>query len=222
VFVTHTPLAINNLVPYEQEASALSIHGFQQKVGSLLYAAINTRPDIARTCSRLAEFSRNPSPVHRHAADRAIAYLYQTRGYALCYDGSTVDTDQMLVRASDASFADDSIKRRSSQGYILKLFGGPVDWKATKHNHVTKSSTDAELTAVSNAVSEFMWWQRLFTSLDLVLEENKVITVLCDNQQTIRLLSKTGAQLHTSLKHVDIHITGFVRRYKPATYKLIG
>jgi hypothetical protein len=50
-----------------------------------------------------------------------------------------------------------------------------------------------------------MWWQRLFTSLDLVLEGNKVITVLCDNQQTIRLLSKTGAQLHTSLKHVDIH-----------------
>jgi hypothetical protein len=201
----HTPLAIDNLIPYEQEASALSIHGYQQKIGSLLYAAINTRPDIARTYSRLAEFSRNPSPNHHHAVDRAIAYLYQTRGYALCYDGSTIDTDQMLIRASDASFADDSITRRSTQGYILKLFGGPVDWKATKQNHVTKSSTDTKLTAVSNAVSEFMWLQCLFISLDLVLKGNDMITVLCDNQQTIRLLNKAGGHLNTLLKYVDIH-----------------
>jgi hypothetical protein len=39
--------------------------------------------------------------------DRAIVYLYQTHGYALCYNSYTIDTDQMLVRASDASFADD-------------------------------------------------------------------------------------------------------------------
>jgi hypothetical protein len=87
----------------------------------------------------------------------------------------------------------------------LKLFGSPVDWKATEQNHITKSSTDAELTAASTAVPKFMWWQHLFTSLDLVLEGNDVITILCDNQQTIRLLSKTGGRLNTLLKHIDIH-----------------
>jgi hypothetical protein len=203
--LVHTPLAVDNLVPYEGTASAAAIHGYQQKIGSLLYAAVNTRPDVARTCSRLAEFARNPSPAHHLAADRAIAYLYQTRGYAIQFSGDTIDTDQMIIRASDASFADDPNTRHSSQGYILKLFGGPVDWKATKQNHVMKSSTDAELTAVSSAVSEFMWWQRLFAQLDLVLDGNKAISVLCDNQQTIRLLHKTGAYLNTSLKHVDVH-----------------
>jgi hypothetical protein len=78
-----TRLRVSTLIPYEQEASALSIHGYQQKIGSLLYAAINTRPDVARMCSRLAEFSRNPLPNHHHAMDRAIAYFYQTRSYAL-------------------------------------------------------------------------------------------------------------------------------------------
>jgi hypothetical protein len=202
---SHTPLAVDNLTPYDQTASPLSITGYQQKIGSLLYAAINTRLDIARICSRLAEFMRNPSSVRHYTADRAIAYLYQTRGYALMYDGRTVNTDNMIVRASDASFADDPINRRSSQGFILKLFGGPVDWKATKQTHVTKSSTDAELTAVSSAVSEFIWWQRFFTALDLVLEGNNIVSILCDDQRTILLLSKSGGHLNTSLKHVDIH-----------------
>jgi hypothetical protein len=101
---------------------------------------------------------RNTSSVHHYTADRAIAYLYQTRAYALMYDGRTVDTDSMIVRASDARCVDDPINRQSSRGFILKLFGGPVDWKATKQTYVTKSSTNAELTAVSSAVSEFMWW----------------------------------------------------------------
>ena len=32
--------------------------------------------------------------------------------------------------ASDASFADDKTTRKSLQGYIFYLFGGPIDWKA--------------------------------------------------------------------------------------------
>jgi hypothetical protein len=195
------PFPVDNLEPYDILAHPMSITGYQQKIGSALYAVINTRPDCARCVSRLSEFMLNPSPAHHHAIDRVIAYLYQTKGYAILFDGYSTN---IITRASDASFADDTMTRKSSQGYILMLFNGCVDWRSTKQSHVTKSSTDAELTAVSSAIGEFMWWQRLFSYLDLVLEGNEIITVLCDNQQTIRLLTKDGP-LNTSLKHVDIH-----------------
>jgi len=33
---------------------------------------------------------------------------------------------QSFIYASDASFADNSVNRKSSQGYIIKLFRGPI------------------------------------------------------------------------------------------------
>ena len=48
-----------------------------------------------------------------------------------------------------------------------------------------------------------MWWQRLFTTIDLDLPNDD--TILCDNLQTVRLMVKESPKLITKLKHVDIH-----------------
>jgi hypothetical protein len=55
----------------------------------------------------------------------------------------------------------------------------------------------------SSTVSESMRWQRLFTSIQLDLDEPH--TLECDNAQTIRILTTRGPQLQTKLKHVDVH-----------------
>ena len=34
--------------------------------------------------------------------------------------------------ASDASFDDNTLDQKSSQGYIMKLFGGAIAWRANK------------------------------------------------------------------------------------------
>ncbi|KAI1585668.1 hypothetical protein PtrCC142_012188, partial [Pyrenophora tritici-repentis] len=53
--------------------------------------------------------------------------------------------------AADASFGDDVETRRSSAGYVFMLYGMPVDWKATVLRSVTRSTTEAELYALSAA-----------------------------------------------------------------------
>jgi hypothetical protein len=196
----YTPLSTAELVPSNEEASPGAIHLYQRKIGSVGHPSVMTRPDITFAVSRLAKFLSNPSLAHERAADQLIAYLYQTRHLAIEY-GSNTPT--VIVRASDASFADDPITRYSSEGYIFKLFGGPIDWKATRQRSVTKSSTEAELVALSHAASESMKWQRLFKSLRLNLDEPH--TIECDNVQTIRILTTRGPQLQTKLKHVDVH-----------------
>ena len=79
----------------------------------------------------------------------------------------------------------------------------PIDWKATKQRSVTKSTTEAELYALSRAASEIIWWNDLFRQLNFKTGITPVI--YCDNQQTVGIVTKATERLQTKLKHVDIH-----------------
>jgi hypothetical protein len=85
----------------------------------------------------------------------------------------------------------------------MKLFGGPVAWRANKQDTVTTSSTEAELLALLQTAKEAMYLSRLFRALSLELDEP--LSIECDNRQTIRLLVEEVAKLQTKLRHVDIH-----------------
>jgi hypothetical protein len=79
----------------------------------------------------------------------------------------------------------------------------PVDWKATVQRSVTKSTTEAELLALSIAGSELEWWFRVF---DQIHFKPKVLpTLYCDNLQTVAIVNKSEDRLHTKLRHVDTH-----------------
>jgi hypothetical protein len=108
----------------------------------------------------------------------------------------------VFTGASDAAYADNP-DRKSSEGYIFSLFGGPIDWKAGKQKTVTTSTTEAELLALSRAAKEIRWWNRFFTAIGFDIEHQPFIG--CDNQQTIGLLTKESPDLKTKLRHVDIH-----------------
>lgn len=187
------------LLPYDGTASYTSIAQYQRMVGSILYAAIITRPDVAFACSRLARFNTNPGPLHHTAALRVIEYLVTTANYALKIGGgNTFDT------WSDASFADNTVDRHSSQAYVMRLFGGIVGWRANKQDTVTTSTTEAELLALAQATKEAMFTLRLIKEIGVSLDQEGV-QLWCDNAQTIRLVTKDVATLQTKLRHVDIH-----------------
>jgi hypothetical protein len=102
---------------------------------TLNFASVVTRPDIAHTASKLAQFLKNPTAAHLAASNRAISYLYGTRGLAIEY--SERSDSQIFKWASDAAFADDIETRRSSDGYLFQLYGVAIDWRATVVGHVT-------------------------------------------------------------------------------------
>ena len=106
--------------------------------------------------------------------------------------------------ASDASFGDNSIDRKSSQAYTMKLFGGLVGWRANKQDTVTTSTTEAELLALAQATKESLFVSRLLAELTIRLDDHH-ITIQCDNKQTIRLITAEIATLQTKLRYVDIY-----------------
>jgi hypothetical protein len=158
------PMGTEEYRPYQGEATKQSIKRYQRKVGSLLYAAVITRPDVAFAVSRLSRYALNPGPQHHQAVDRILRYLKKYRGLALQYGRN----DDFTV-ASDASFADDPEDRKSPQGFAMTLFGGLIAWRASKQDTVTTSTTEAELLALSQAAKEAIFTRRLLINLGVSL-----------------------------------------------------
>src|SRR5215471_11487414 len=193
------PMIKAELLPYKQRATRQAVRVYQRKIGSLLYAAVTTRVDIAFAVSRLARFLTNPSPEHHAAADRILHYLYRYRELGLQLGGA----DDFLV-ITDASFADNSLDQKSSQAYVMVLFRGVIGWRANKQDTVTTSTTEAELLSLSQGAKEGQYIKRLLDELDVSLD-NQQIQIHCDNHQTIRLVTEEITRLQTKLRHVDIH-----------------
>jgi hypothetical protein len=192
-----TPMPVQDLLPFDGKATPESIHFYQEKVGSAQYATTITRPDAARATAKLSEFLTNPGPRHHEAIDRVIVYLYHTRFLALQYGGG----QHAISIFSDASFGD-NLDRKSSQGLLYQIYGGPVDWKATKQRTITTSTTEAELLALSETAKTALWWKRLLNGIGF--DDEMITTIYCDNAQTVDLVTKDGRQAYTKLRHVDI------------------
>jgi Reverse transcriptase (RNA-dependent DNA polymerase) len=153
--LAYTLLPPSDLLPYEETATPQQIYAYQQRVGSINFAAVITRLDVAFTASRLATFLCNPSPAHLAAADQTITYLFRTRTYGIEYSAPIEGNQQQIfLCASDAAFADDHQTRKSTGGSLYMLFGGPIDWQSVKQKTVTTSRTEAELLALSYAAKE--------------------------------------------------------------------
>ena len=93
-------------------------------------------PDTANAQLYLGRFCKNPGPTHIAAVDRALLYGYQTRYLAIEYSAPENLTDETCLiwnASSDASFADDIETRKSTEGMLIILFGGAIDWRARRH-----------------------------------------------------------------------------------------
>lgn len=66
---TKVPLLTGEILPYDGQATKDQIYAYQQRIGSLTFAATTTRPDISFACSRLAQYLQNPSPRHVQLAN---------------------------------------------------------------------------------------------------------------------------------------------------------
>ena len=110
-----SPLPVEDIIKFTGTATPQDILNYQQKVVSVNFPAVITRPDVANATAKLSEHITNPSPRHLELILRVIEYLVPTRTLSIRFDGNTIPRDVLLV-SCDTSFADDTHTRFSSQG----------------------------------------------------------------------------------------------------------
>jgi hypothetical protein len=108
--------------------------------------------------------------------------------------------DEELVGYADANWASDIDTRRSTTGYVFKLFGTVISWKSKRQHTVATSSTEAEYMALYAASQEAVWLRRLLKDLQVI--SNKPTKIWQDNQGTIALAK--NPMFHARTKHIDI------------------
>ena len=77
---TCSPLPGNvHLEKGEEISTAENRTLYQQMIGTLLYAALGTRPDIAYAVTRLSRYNQNPRAEHINYAKYVLKYLVGTK-----------------------------------------------------------------------------------------------------------------------------------------------
>ena len=113
----------------DQDGEALCDQSkYASLIGSLMYAAVATQPDIAYSINRLASFTSNSDLRHWIAAKRILRYLQGTKNYGIMYraeKGNT--TTQIFTGYVDASFANTE-NHASISSYVFLAQGGAIVW----------------------------------------------------------------------------------------------
>ena len=141
----HVNLSVEQCPKTQEEEEDMSHVPHASVVGSLMYATVCTRPDIAHEVGVLSRFMSNPGKEHWTAVKQVFKYLRGTSDYGLCYQGR-LGLERMLdIRGFvDVDWAGDLEQRRSTSGYVFSLFGGAVSWMSKIQSVVALSTTEAE------------------------------------------------------------------------------
>lgn len=205
-----TPSDANTVLHRNEDKNGTAMEAaevpYRQIIGSLMYLAVGTRPDIAFVVSNLSQFLSNPSMEHWKAAKRVLRYLQGTIELGIIYDGK-YEQPNKLIAYSDADFATCIDTRKSISGVLLILNKGPVIWSARKQGIVATSTTDAEYVAAHDATKEIVWTRGLLEEIGAAQESPTRLN--CDNAAAEKLI--TNNVFHRRTKHIDVKFH-FVRQ----------
>src|SRR5713101_6860279 len=134
---------------------------YSSAIGSLMYAMVCTRPNIAHAVGVVSRYMNNPGKEHWKAVQWILRYLRGTTSHALCFGGS----DTVLQGYVDADMAGDKDNRRSTTGYVFTVGGTAVSWISKLQLVVALSTTEVEYVAATEASKEMIWLQRFMEEL---------------------------------------------------------
>jgi hypothetical protein len=175
---------------------------YPQLIGSLLWLAQCTWPDIAFVVNRLSQFLRNPLNSHWHAALWVSRYVLSTKTLKIKLGGNIT-----VLGYSDSNCAEDREDRRSTSGYVYRLGKGAISWKSKKQATVSLSSTKAKYKSMSDSCKESLWLRQLLAELHLRVKEPITLHV---NNTGAEALAK-NPQHHSCTKHIHAQFQ-FVRK----------
>ncbi|KAK9687548.1 hypothetical protein QE152_g36174 [Popillia japonica] len=115
-----------DLIENSRDFGATEIHKpIRELIGSLMYLMLATRPDLSTAVNIYSRYQQNPSEQVWKGLKRILRYLKGTADFELFYPKNT---DTKLVGFADADWAGDQEDRKSTTGYLFKVFGGTICW----------------------------------------------------------------------------------------------
>jgi len=190
---------------------------YQSAIGSLLYAAIITRPDILFSVCCLSQFLSDPSESHMRMVKNIFRYLAHTPHYRLTYHRPKEKPHSILCVYSDSSYANSLSDRRSFSGSVIMLAGCPIAWNCAKQGVVALPTTEAEYIALTSAAQSLAWTQTLLGEMRMT--DININPVLYGDNLSSHFLTR-NASLHRRSKHIDVRYHYIREKYEQGHFEL--
>ena len=190
---------------------------YRQLIGSLLYAAIATRPDISEAVSRLCRAMNSPTQAHLADAKHILKYLSGTSTIGITFGGAGAPF--LLEGWVDANHATMLSSGKATSGYCFTLCGGAVSYRSKLQSCVTLSTAESEYIALSVGTAEATYLRQLLRELNF--PQNAPTPIGEDNAAALTIATTTVVSQRT--RHLDIRyhfVRDAIRRGIVAVYKI--
>jgi len=189
----------------EEESKFMEDVDYGSAVGMLSHYSLMTRPDLAQAVGQVQRFASNPRRHHWRAVQRIVKYVAGTMNYGLLFRRS--EGAEGVVGYADSDHASDLDDRKSTSGYLFTYMGAAVSWKSKKQpGRAARSTAEAELNALDQAVREALWLGKMCKGLDIGSSYNEqghpTMLIYEDNEACWNIAN--GSRWSAETKHVDV------------------
>lgn len=160
---------------------------YQQLVGSLLYLANASRPDICFAVNLLCRSMHQPLVKHFELAKRVISYLSGTKNFKLIYKKSNVSKIDLYA---DADFGNINNDNKSLTGLMVKFNECLISWSSKRQKYISQSTCEAEVNCILDATNETEFLNDLLGELDIKI--NLPMSLYNDNQSPEKSITNGG------------------------------
>lgn len=120
-----------------------------------MYAMLCTRPDLCIAVNILSRYQNKNNKELWNCLKRVLRYIKGSINLKLTYQKNSFNN--ILIGYVDSDWGSNEIDRKSTTGYIFKLFDNcTISWNTKRQNSVAASSTEAEYMALYEAVKEVL------------------------------------------------------------------
>jgi hypothetical protein len=187
--------------PAHPDAAAIKL--YQQIIGSLLYLACCTRPDIALAVGQCAQYMSNPGPSHMEAAKHILRYIKGTPSVGLTFGNASPGMENLMYGYVDADHAACTDDRKSVAGYAIMFNNAAISWSSRKIKVTSLSSFESEWYAASICGCEVEVLRRTLEELGYAQGSP---TVLYEDNAACIYSSDKSRPMSARSRHIDTRV----------------
>jgi hypothetical protein len=208
--------AINNIFDKGDSArlndqNSAIYHSYVMRVA---YLAKRVKPELSVAVSYMSTQVTKPNENDMRKLDRSIRYVRDHVGAGITLIAKGIGKNVEVTAHIDASFGCHE-NGKSHTGVCISLGDGPVFVRSVKQKIVTKSSTEAELVALSDEAGLLFHVEDFLSSQGYACK----ITIGQDNQSTIAMVSgRTKESMRT--RHIKVRYFWLRERVKLGDIKV--
>ena len=164
--VGHLRLRSKQCSTSEKDMKEMSKVPYASVDGSLMYAMVCTRLDIAHAVGIVSRFFTNLGEEHWEAVKWILRDMRGTSKVCLCFGSG----EPMLDGYTDLDMASDVDSRKSISMFMMS-FARVVSWQSKLQKCVALSTTKAEYIAITEGCKEALWMRKFLEELGLKEEK---------------------------------------------------